>query len=144
MNFLGYSFHKGYFPDGTTEQMTPFDKRASHAGISRWEHNGKIWEGFNKFSIGLEIYIEGAYNWQTFKDRIKLRESFTDKMYNSLAKDCAMLCKRYGLNPKERIVLHNWISGKHVRDKNWKIDPGSGFDWYRLVSMVEAEMLRIE
>jgi N-acetylmuramoyl-L-alanine amidase len=41
--------------DGTIKQCRPFNTTCGHAGRSRWQHNGKNYNGLNSCSIGIEL-----------------------------------------------------------------------------------------
>jgi N-acetylmuramoyl-L-alanine amidase len=45
--------------DGSVVQMVPFNKRAWHAGVSRW----RGLEGMNSYSIGIELVNAGRLTW---------------------------------------------------------------------------------
>ena len=91
--------------DGEIVQFVSTDKRAWHAGISRFENR----EACNNFSIGIEL--EGS----DF-------EPFTDKQYQALAELSHVLRDHY---PLRAVRGHEHIAP--VR----KTDPGPYFDWNR-------------
>lgn len=91
--------------DGEIIQFVSTDKRAWHAGISRFEGM----EGCNDFSIGIEL--EGS----DF-------EPFTDIQYQRLAALSLCLKSRY---PLRAVRGHEHIAPKR------KTDPGPFFDWTR-------------
>lgn len=92
-------------------------QRAWHAGKSKWYESNKIWEGFNDFSLGIELVNNNgnllAYNDKQYESLIKVIQHFKEH-HPSL------------LSPS-RILGHEHISG-------WrgKVDPGWMFDWKRL------------
>lgn len=93
--------------DGEIVQYVPFDKRAWHAGVSRFEGR----ERCNDFSIGIEL--EGA-------DTLP----FTAAQYDQLSAVTRLLARRYPITP-ERITGHSDIAPGR------KTDPGPAFDWTR-------------
>ena len=99
--------------DGELVQYVPFDKRAWHAGESKF--GGKTC--CNDFSVGIEL--EGT-------DDI----AYTDSQYQQLAKLIMALQKAYPAITAERIVGHCDIAPGR------KTDPGSAFDWPYLQSLL--------
>ena len=99
--------------DGAVVQFVPFDRRAWHAGISRFGER----ENCNDFSIGIEL--EGTDTG-----------GYTDAQYVALASVCRRLMKEYAIT-KEHIVGHSDIAP--VR----KTDPGPAFDWTRFRAMLK-------
>jgi AmpD protein len=95
--------------DGELIQFVPCERRAWHAGASRW----RDCERCNDFSIGIEL--EGT-------DEL----AFTDAQYAELARLTRDIRGRY---PIEDIVGHSDIAPGR------KTDPGPQFDWarYRLL-----------
>lgn len=91
---------------GDLVQFVSCDRRAWHAGASRWDGR----DGCNDFSIGIELEgLEGL--------------RFTAAQYRRLSGLLAMLCKRY---PLRSVTGHEHIAPGR------KADPGPGFDWARL------------
>jgi AmpD protein len=99
--------------DGTVAQFVPFNKRAWHAGESCYRGN----ERCNDFSIGIEL--EGTDT-----------DSFENAQYESLVELVTALCKHYPSITTQRIAGHSDIAPGR------KTDPGSGFDWDRLSSLL--------
>lgn len=93
---------------GKVIQFVDFNKKAWHAGISKFE--GK--EDCNDFSIGIEL--EGTDT-----------ESYSDEQYQSLTSVTKCLMNIYSKITKDRIVGHADIAPKR------KTDPGESFDWPR-------------
>src|SRR6185295_3422686 len=85
-------------------------KRGAHAGVSSFELEGRKWEGFNKFSIGIEI--------------VNLNGNllpYTEEQYESLARMVAHLQTRFpSLKTAQRVVGHEQIAGFRG-----KCDPGA-------------------
>lgn len=49
------SWHLSIDRDGEIVQLLDFRKQAWHAGNSEWtDKDGRVWKGFNRFSIGIE------------------------------------------------------------------------------------------
>ncbi len=101
--------------DGRLTQFVPFDRRAWHAGRSRFGDR----EACNDFSIGIEL--EGA-------DTIP----YTDAQYARLVELTRWLMRRYPALGPDRIVGHCHIAPDR------KTDPGPAFDWARYRAMLEA------
>lgn len=111
---LHVSSHLFIRRDGAIVQFVPFDKRAWHAGVSRFEGR----ENCNDFSIGIEL--EGT-------DTSDYREA----QYVSLANACATIVEWYSIPPRH-IVGHSDIAPGR------KTDPGPAFDFARLMDMIEG------
>jgi N-acetyl-anhydromuramoyl-L-alanine amidase len=105
---LRVSSHLCVFRDGATRQYVPFDRRAWHAGESRFEGRGRC----NDFSIGIEL--EGADD-----------APFEPVQYRRLAAIAAALMRAYPAITPARIVGHSDIAPGR------KTDPGPHFDWLR-------------
>lgn len=103
---LKVSAHLFIRRDGEIIQFVPFNKRAWHAGVSRFAGR----ESCNDFSIGIEL--EGV-------DDI----AYTAEQYQQLAKVSTCLMQVYPMIMPERIVGHNDIAPDR------KTDPGPAFDW---------------
>ena len=101
--------------DGECVQFVPFDRRAWHAGKSRWLDErlsppGKLREGLNDFTVGIEL--EGT-------DEMPYREA----QYRTLADVLGALMQRYPAISSARITSHAHIAPLR------KSDPGPAFDW---------------
>ena len=92
--------------DGTLIQFVPCEKRAWHAGVSRWKEQ----ERCNDFSIGIEL--EGCDE-----------QSFEDIQYTCLRRLLDLLRQRY---PDIEVTGHQHIAPGR------KTDPGPCFDWSRI------------
>lgn len=92
--------------DGELIQFVSCERRAWHAGVSRWRGR----ERCNDFSIGVEL--EGCDE-----------QGFEAAQYDALARLIAALKRRY---PIEAIVGHCDIAPGR------KTDPGPHFDWSRI------------
>jgi len=92
--------------DGELVQFVSCDRRAWHAGQSRWGGRADC----NDFSIGVEL--EGMEG-----------QTFEAAQYSALASLARGLARRY---PIDAVAGH-----EHVAPGR-KADPGAGFDWPRL------------
>lgn len=92
--------------DGTLTQFAPFERRAWHAGASKFRGRQRC----NDFSVGIEL--EGT----DF-------EPFTDAQYEALNRALNALFAAY---PIEAVCGHSDIASDR------KTDPGPFFDWRRL------------
>ncbi|MDF7667479.1 1,6-anhydro-N-acetylmuramyl-L-alanine amidase AmpD [Orbaceae bacterium ESL0727] len=110
---LEVSSHLFIRRDGEIIQFVPFDKRAWHAGKSRF--NGR--ENCNDFSIGIEL--EGCDD-----------EPFTDPQYQQLTAITRLLQQHY---PIKDMTGHSDIA------PNRKTDPGPYFDWRYYFSLLKQQ-----
>ncbi len=94
--------------DGTLMQFVPIQRRAWHAGLSRWRGRARC----NDFSVGVEL--EGSDD-----------SAFTDSQYAGLEVLVPALC---AVLPLREIAAHSDIAPGR------KTDPGSAFDWPRLLA----------
>jgi N-acetyl-anhydromuramoyl-L-alanine amidase len=115
---LRVSAHALIRRDGAITQYVPFGARAWHAGRSSYQGR----EACNDFSIGIEL--EGT-------DQV----SYSDAQYHALRPLIVALCATYDSLSAERIVGHSDIAPGR------KSDPGPGFDWARLRSLLSAGTL---
>lgn len=111
---LRVSAHLCIFRDGDCRQYVPFDRRAWHAGQSRFEGRDNV----NDFSIGIELEGGDAH-------------PFTDAQYRRLVAVTRALMQAYPRLGVERIVGHADIAPGR------KTDPGPHFDWPRYLSLLE-------
>ncbi|ERS86038.1 1,6-anhydro-N-acetylmuramyl-L-alanine amidase AmpD [Halomonas sp. PBN3] len=96
--------------DGECVQFVPFQRRAWHAGRSRW-HDGKRWRtALNDFAIGIEL--EG--------DEVS---PYTAAQYERLAEVAGALLAAYPALDATRIAGHAEVAPLR------KSDPGPAFDW---------------
>lgn len=112
---LRVSSHLCIFRDGAVRQYVPFDRRAWHAGESRFGDRGRC----NDFSIGIEL--EGT-------DAVP----FEARQYRRLAEIARVLMRAYPAVTPDRIVGHSDIAPGR------KTDPGPHFDWIRFHAELEA------
>lgn len=104
--------------DGAVYELVPcwdgVALRAWHAGRSDWDDGEISWDGFNNFSIGIEIV---NLNGNFFP--------YSEAQYAALKDVIDHLRDPYpALNAPERVLGHEHIAG-------WrgKVDPGIHFDW---------------
>ena len=98
--------------DGGLLQFVPTDRRAWHAGVSRWRGR----ERCNDFSIGVEL--EGVDD-----------APFAEVQYEALIELLRMLRARH---PLRDIAAHSDIAPGR------KTDPGRFFDWPRVLAALAA------
>ncbi|WP_252106271.1 MULTISPECIES: 1,6-anhydro-N-acetylmuramyl-L-alanine amidase AmpD [unclassified Halomonas] len=98
--------------DGACVQFVDTDRRAWHAGRSRWfdPRLSAARQALNDFSVGVELEGDGE-------------TPFTRAQYESLVALTRWLMARYPLLDEQRITSH-----AHVAPLR-KEDPGPAFDW---------------
>lgn len=99
--------------DGSIRQYVPFNRRAWHAGESRYQGR----ERCNDFSIGIEL--EGS-----------VTQAYTDAQYLQLAEVIKVLLANYPGLSRKRIAAHSDIAPGR------KTDPGPLFDWERFYGLL--------
>jgi AmpD protein len=99
--------------DGSLVQFVPFNKRAWHAGESCYQGQHRC----NDFSIGIEL--EGTDT-----------DPFETAQYDSLVELVNALCRQYPSITTQRIAGHSDIAPGR------KTDPGTGFDWNKLSTLL--------
>jgi len=100
---------------GKVKQFVSCDRRAWHAGASRWRGR----EGCNDFSIGIELEgLEG--------------DRFEPAQYHALARLLHALSHRY---PLRDVAGHEHVAPGRKRD------PGPGFDWQCLRGLLRRGSL---
>jgi N-acetyl-anhydromuramyl-L-alanine amidase AmpD len=93
--------------------------RGAHAGASRLDLDGTCFEGFNAFSIGIELVNLNGNAW-----------AFEEAQYDALAALTRHLAARFpDLRMPGRLVGH-----EHVAHFRGKCDPGLRFDWTRYLA----------
>ena len=112
------SSHYLLWEDGRVDQLVAEDRRAWHAGVSRW--GGR--ENCNDFSIGVEL--EGTDT-----------TPYTEEQYDTLRQLVAELRRRYPALSAGPVLGHSDIAPGR------KTDPGAAFDWRRLRLMLREEPL---
>jgi AmpD protein len=94
--------------DGELLQFVPVGKRAWHAGVSSWRGR----ERCNDFSVGIEL--EGTDD-----------SAFADRQYSCLAGLVKSLLRQL---PIRDLAAHSDVAPGR------KTDPGTQFDWHRLLA----------
>lgn len=112
---LRVSAHLFIDRSGALTQFVSFAERAWHAGRSR--HAGR--PNCNDFAIGVEL--EGTDT-----------SGYEETQMDALAAVCRTLLARYPALATQRILGHCDIAPGR------KTDPGSGFDWRRLLALLGA------
>ena len=100
--------------DGSLLQFVPVHLRAWHAGASSWRGRARC----NDFSVGVEL--EGTDD-----------SAFADRQYAALA---GLIHVLQGELPLRDLAAHSDIAPGR------KTDPGSGFDWPRLLAGVSRHL----
>lgn len=103
--------------DGEVIQFVPFEKRAWHAGESRFQDRSCC----NDFSIGIEL--EGTDDGP-----------FTQTQYTQLSELIACLMQNYPKLTRDRITGHSDIAPQR------KTDPGPEFEWSKLFYELDSRL----
>lgn len=103
--------------DGVVVQMVSEDKRAWHAGVSRWQGD----EDLNSRSIGVEI-VNGGHDFPDAKGRLP---AYPQAQIAAVISLCQAILARHDI-PATRIVGHSDIAPAR------KADPGEHFPWLQL------------
>lgn len=99
-------------------QFLTYDQRAWHAGKSELWVGGKLWKGWNAFSIGYELAGDGN------------KEAYTDSQYELLIEHLrVVVVPRFNVT-REMLVGHEQIAPGR------KMNPGEHFNWQRLYTGV--------
>ena len=98
--------------DGEVIQCIPDNERAYHA------------KSANSYSLGIETCHPD------------LEGKFSSCTYNALIALCAMLCQKYGLDPREDLLRHYDVTGK-CRPKYYVVHPEA---WTQLKEDVHKQM----
>ena len=101
--------------DGLITQYVPFNKRAWHAGVSKFQGREKC----NDFSIGIEL--EGTDCCP-----------YSEIQYSQLASLTHCLIQAYPKINKDNITGHSDIAPQR------KTDPGKSFDWNKLNRLLKT------
>jgi N-acetylmuramoyl-L-alanine amidase len=132
--------------DGTITQMVPFNRRAAHAGASRWRGR----EGCNAFSIGVEVVNPGPLrrrsdgtfvdsNGKTWEGKVvegqhkngnsdfRFWAEYAENQLASVREACVAIARAY---PIREIVGHDDVAPTR------KFDPGPAFPLQMLRSVL--------
>lgn len=101
--------------DGTVHRMVPEDRRAWHAGASRWQGESNI----NARSVGIEL-VNPGHEWGY--------RPFPDAQMAALEKLAREIVDRHRI-PSSRVLGHSDVAPMR------KQDPGELFDWGRLARL---------
>ncbi|CAD8104718.1 unnamed protein product [Paramecium primaurelia] len=104
-------------PSGQIIQIVPEEKRAWHAGISKWQNMSNL----NENSIGIELVNEGVNKQNQFVP-------FDNQQIIALAQLCRIIIQKFNISPV-CILGHSDIA------PNRKIDPGVFFPWGKLYNI---------
>lgn len=122
-----FSYHTIIHPKDIVTHTVDWDKRAWHAGKSKF----KEWEDLNDMFLGFCFLIQGTHSYGSYLKAIRDPENFTDFQYQA----AQVLTRRaYGIYAKlkfENLTEHSIVSGPQVRPDP-KPDPGPGFNLERL------------
>lgn len=101
----------------------PDSQLTFHAGESEFFHPSlrRMAKGWNAYAIGVELLGDGNLG------------GYSDVQYETLAKLCAVLVRRYRMIDPRCITGHENLSSR-------KVDPGANFDWLRFFSMLFKEL----
>lgn len=111
------SAHYMVWESGEIVQLVDEDKRAWHAGVSKWQGE----EELNSRSIGIEI-VNGGHDWRLEDGRLPPYPASQIDAVIALSRD---ILARWSI-PQTRIVGHSDIAPTR------KQDPGEHFPWARL------------
>ena len=128
----GASAHFVIDRDGTLYQCRPCNQSCGHAGVSKWTHQGKTYEGLNSCTIGIEFANAGdstnlSNKWSKLSPlRAKHKnggpncdwERYTPEQIATGKELALVLVKRYNL---DAILGHDDIAPAR------KVDPGPAF-----------------
>lgn len=132
LDSIGLSAHCLIHPDGRAEYPRGPYEKAYHAGKSRFRGLSDL----NDFFLGIELLVEGVNTYDEFVDKIKREDTFTDNHYNTLTSVIKAWSKCYNFSIED-ITRHSDISGDDIRGEGkGKVDPGTGFDWNRLINLI--------
>ncbi|MEQ8558505.1 MAG: N-acetylmuramoyl-L-alanine amidase [Henriciella sp.] len=102
---------------GEIVQLVEEEKRAWHAGVSKWQGD----EDLNSRSIGIEI-VNGGHDWRLEDGRLP---PYPNAQIDSVIELSRGIIERWNI-PQTRIVGHSDIAPAR------KQDPGEHFPWARL------------
>lgn len=103
--------------DGEIYQLVDEDKRAWHAGLSKWEEDDAI----NDLSIGIEIVNSG----HAYPGYESIYRKFPEAQMEAVIKLAQEIIYRHAIKPCY-VLGHSDVAWRR------KIDPGELFDWTKL------------
>ena len=113
------SAHYLVWEDGRLSQLVDEDKRAWHAGVSRWQGDDDL----NSRSIGIEI-VNGGHDFRRPDGSL---EPYPVAQIETVIDLCLAITQRWQV-PQTRIVGHSDIAPAR------KTDPGEHFPWQKLAA----------
>jgi len=105
------SAHLHISRDGVVTQLVPFNQKAWHAGVSKW--NGLT--GLNSYSIGIELQNTGT-------------QEYMKPQLDAAIEVCKAIIANYGI---QDIIGHSDIAPRR------KPDPGKQFPWYMFKPLIK-------
>ena len=105
--------------DGTVFSLVDEEKRAWHAGVSKWEQDTDI----NDLSVGIEIVNTG----HPYPGYESVYRPFPEEQMKALIPLAKEIIMRHGIKA-HHVLGHSDVAWRR------KIDPGELFDWKRLIS----------
>lgn len=130
LHIAGLSVHSFIHPNGIIELGQSTDKIAYHAGKSK--HNNLV--GLNNYYLGFEILMEGKNLYNDFLEKMKT-PWVTDEQFMAVFELCKQWMGDYHISV-DNIVTHYQVSGRDVRPDDPKYDPGIGFKYNTLISLL--------
>lgn len=109
LQLLGLSAHFLIHPNGDVTKIRGTKEICWHA------------KGFNTNSVGIEVLVEGVWDYETFLERIK-EDWVTDEQYETTIELSDDIIEYFDI-PDDNILRHSDISPER------KYDPGEGFKW---------------
>ena len=107
LQMLGLSAHYLIEPNGDIIKQRSTKEMCWHA------------KGYNTGSVGIEVLVEGTWDYVSFKKRIK-EDYVTSDQFEALVEKSNDIIEYFGI---EDIKRHSDLSPDR------KVDPGTGFDW---------------
>lgn len=109
LTILGLSCHFLIHPNGDVTKQRSTKEMCWHA------------KGYNTNSVGIEVLVEGEWDYASFIDRIK-EDWVKEEQYDTLIELSEDIIEFFEIN-KNSVVRHSDLSPDR------KEDPGSGFKW---------------
>lgn len=113
----GVSAHYVIEENGDVFQLVEENRRAWHAGVSKWEDDTDI----NDRSIGIELVNTG----HSYPDYASEYKPFPEAQMEALLTLSKGIVERHNIEPRH-VIGHSDVAWRR------KIDPGELFDWKRL------------